>query len=167
MKKMLCVLGLLAAIGARAQGTDEVWKPFQFVMGDWVGAGAGKPGEATGGFSLKPDLGDKILVRRNLNQYPDRDGGARVTHEDLMVIYPAQGGSPFRAEYFDNEGHVIHYKVTIGENRLEFLSDGPAAGPRFRLTYERKPDDTVGIDFAIAPPNQEFHPYLTGTVKRK
>ena len=32
-------------------------------------------------------------------------------HSDLLYIYPE--GSGFKAIYFDNEGHVIHYAISF------------------------------------------------------
>src|SRR5271169_1759634 len=168
MKKLFCAFVLLLSLLATAQGSDEPWKPFQFIIGDWVGKGSGKPGESDGEFSLKPDLDRKILVRRNHNEYPARAGQSKGSvHDDLMIIYPPQGAGPYRAEYFDSEGHVLHYVISSSENALVFVSDGPASVPRFRLTYKKKSENTLQIDFAMAPPNQDFHPYVSGTVTRK
>jgi hypothetical protein len=168
MKRIFCAGALLISLLCPARGADDLWKPFQFIIGDWVGGGSGKPGQGTGEFSLKPDLSNKILVRRNRNEYPAQAGQAKgLTHEDLMIIYPPQGSEPYRAVYFDSEGHVIHYAITASEDKIVFLSEGAPAAPRFRLTYHKKANDALDIDFAMAPPNQDFHPYLSGTVTRK
>ena len=104
-----------------------------------------------GGFSLRPELGGKVLVRRNLS-------GA---HEDLMVI------DPDGADYWDNEGHVIHYTVTADGKSAVFLSKEDAPGPRYRLTYVSTGADTVSIKFEIAPPGKPFQLYLEGKARRK
>lgn len=152
----------------KIDGADDPWKPLQFMIGDWVGTGSGKPGQGGGEFSLRPDLANKILVRHNHSEYPARPGQSQgVVHDDLMIIYLPQGSGAFRAEYFDSEGHVIHYVISFSEDKAVFLSDAPTSSPRFRLTYQKKSENELGIDFAIAPPNQDFHPYLSGTVTRK
>lgn len=148
--------------------SDDAWMPFQFLVGDWVGSGSGKPGEGTGEFSLKFDLSHKILVRRNRNQLAPKPGeNTGATHEDLMIIYPQSGQRPFRAEYFDNEGHVIHYVVSFAEHKAIFQTDDPGVAPKFRLTYELKSDGNLTIDFAVAAPGKEFQTYVRGTARRK
>ena len=131
------------------------WAPLSFLLGDWQGEGIGNSGE----FSLHPDLSGNVLVRRNLANTP----GGR--HEDLMVIYPETPG--FRAIYFDNEGHVLHYRVATAESQAVFTSEeGP--GPRFRLTYRKNPDATVRIVFEIAPPGgTAWKTYIEGSARRK
>jgi hypothetical protein len=87
---------------------------------------------ATGWTTLSRDLGDRVVVRRNHASYPAKDGKPASEHDDLMVLF-SEGGR-LRAEYFDSEGHVIRYEVQAPANRLVFLSEPSAGGPRFRLT---------------------------------
>jgi hypothetical protein len=130
------------------------WAPLSFLLGTWLGEGKGSSGE----FSLQPDLGGRVLVRHHAATV----GTER--HEDLMVIYPE--ASSFRADYWDSEGHTIHYRVTTAEGQAVFTSEeGP--GPRFRLTYRKNPDATLRIVFEIAPPGGELKTYLEGSAHRK
>jgi len=170
MKSSLLLLLLLGLTQSQVSAAEvpETWKPFQFMMGDWVGVGAEKSSQGTGEFSLQFDLGQKILVRKNrakLGQSTAQLPGG--LHEDLMVIYPQAGTHRFRADYFDNEGNVIHYGITFAEHKVVFESDEPASPTRFRLTYELKPDGSLNIDFAIAPPGKSFQTCLSGAAKRK
>jgi len=149
----LALAGSPAALAQPAAAKPD-WSPLSFLFGEWVGAGSNSSGE----FSLQPDLQGNVLVRKNVATTPTG------RHEDLMVIYPEAPG--FRAIYFDNEGHVIHYRVTTAENQAVFTSEeGP--GPRFRLTYRKNGDGTVRTVFEIAPPGGEFKTYLEGTVRKK
>ena len=146
----------------------ESWKPFQFLIGDWVGSGAGKPGQGTGEFSLKFDLDNKILVRRNHNQLaPTAGQPSGALHEDLMIIYRQPANSSFRADYFDNEGHVIRYAISFAEHAAVFESDEPGNTTKFKLIYELRPDGLLNIQFAVAAPGKPFQTYVTGTAKRK
>jgi hypothetical protein len=171
MKNILVWVGLLVlGIQSRsfAEDVPEVWKPFQFLIGDWIGSGSGKPGQGSGEFSLKFDLDNKILVRRNRNQLAPTAGQASAAvHEDLMVIYPQPGNSSFRAVYFDNEGHVIHYGISLADRTAVFESNEPGNATKFKLTYELKPDALLSIQFAIAAPGKPFQTYVSGTAKRK
>ena len=46
-----------------------------------------------------------------------------------MVIYLDE--KDLKAIYFDNEGHVIHYKVEPGPDSVRFLNE------QYRLTYRK------------------------------
>ena len=133
----------LLLFGWAAPAHAEAWDTLRFLQGDWIAEG--------GGFSLHPELDGRILVRRN------RSGA----HEDLMVIHPAG------ADYWDNEGHVIHYALTADGKSAVFLSRKEPAGPRFRLTYVSTGVDNVSIKFEIAQPGKAFQTYVEGKARRK
>jgi hypothetical protein len=83
-----------------------------------------------------------------------------------MLIYAERPG-PLRAIYADNEGHVIHYEISIpGTDSAVFLSDSADPGPRFRLTYHLN-DRVLAIRFEMtAPGSSVFSTYLEGTARR-
>ena len=167
---LLVVLAVFAAGGwTLVQAKDDPWEPFHFLIGEWVGEG--KEGQGTGHFSLAPDLGRKILMRRNHAELPAANGRPAAVHEDLMVIYKSQDGKSAKAIYFDSEDHVINYTVTFSPDKqtLTFISTPAPGAPRFRLTYQKEADDRVGIKFEIAPPAkpEEFKTYLEGKARKK
>lgn len=157
---------LCVAVSSRAQ--EDAWPEFRFLIGEWVADA--KPGEGTGSFSLAPDLQGKILVRKNRAEVVAAQGRPAGTHEDLMVIHREEGTRQVRASYFDNEGHVIQYKVAPAAEGtgLVFVSEAQAGTPRFRLTYTAVAPNGVKIVFEIAPPGQpeQFRTYLEGTARR-
>lgn len=135
------------------------WAPLAFLVGNWEGVDNGAGG-SRGSFSLQPDLGGKVLVRRNVNESP------QGRHEDLMVLY--REGDAFRAFYVDNENHVIHYAVVAEGGSVTLTSDEVPGRPRFRLTYQQAGDAKLDIVFAIQPPGApDFKTYLQGTVVRR
>ncbi len=173
MSKLIALLGgvvLFATTGlgqppGRSQGGDDL----QFMMGEWVGEGSGSPGEGTGGFTFTSDLQGKILVRKNYAVYPKTPDRPAFRHDDLMIAYREQSGTT-KAIYFDNEGHVIPYTVSIERGKSAvFVSDTSAAGPRFRLTYTSPAPDSLRIQFDIAPPGKPnaFSPYISATAHKK
>jgi len=168
-QKLLIGFTLLIIANSSVRADEDHWQPFHFLIGEWVGEG--KEGQGTGRFSLMPDLGGKILVRRNHAELPAGNGRPAGVHDDLMVIYKSQDGKSFKAIYFDSEDHVINYTVTFPRNNrqmLTFLSDAAPGAPRFRLTYQKEGDDRIGIKFEIAPPGKaEFKTYLEGKAKKK
>jgi hypothetical protein len=171
---LLTILMTFSAISYPAQEQSskagDPWAPFQFIVGDWAGAGSGQPGEAVlGSTSFSFDLGKTILVRRNRAQFapgPGEKSGA--LHEDLLIIYRETDEPKFRAVFFDNEGHVIYYRVSLPANQpsVVFESDASDRAPRFRLVYEMGSDGLLSVKFMVAPPGGEFKTYTKGIIKR-
>jgi hypothetical protein len=173
MQKGLWVLLLVLAIrilcAAQSLSTPP-WTKFQFLVGSWKAAGVGSPGQGAGEFSFAFDLQRRVLVRRSHTEYPATVNRSAFAHDDLMVIY-ADEQQLFRADYYDNEGHVIRYAIEFSSdgNSCTFVSHPLASQPRFRLTYNKLMNDQVTIKFEIAPPGQpdSFKMYVEGTAKRK
>jgi hypothetical protein len=136
---------------------DAALEPLRPLLGAWEGSDPTL--HATGRFTLEPELGGKVLVRKNRNDSPQGH------HDDLMVVFGAPSG--LRASYFDSEGHVIQYAVTATADRIELVSDELPGQPRFRLRYDRHGADELAVEFAIAMPGApEFRHYTGGVVHR-
>ena len=146
---------------------QDAFAPLRFLLGEWQGEdGKGAPGTPSRGeFSLREELGGKVLVRRNFAEYPAQAGRAAFRHDDLMTIF-TEGGQ-LKALYTDNEGHVIHYAITQAaeDEGAVFLSEGP--GSRFRMTFLRKRADLVTIKFEIAQPGKDFATYVEANARKK
>ena len=157
-KTLLFVLTLIASACLQAQqsrpGND--WKDFDFVLGDWKWSGGGKPGEAKGVSTFRPDLLGTVLVRTNHLDYPATKERAAFAHDDLIYVYRDPVDKTLRAIYFDGEGHVIRYRVTVApdKNSIEFLSDAAPDGTTCRMTYRKVTADSVTETFEIAPPGK-------------
>ena len=169
---LLLLLGALifAPMALGGQNKDPGWAAWQSLIGDWVGEGKGTPGEATGGFSFSPDLQGRVLVRRNWAGYPEGNGRPAFKHDDLMVIYHDSDNTT-RATYYDNEGHVIDYRVSVSSDgqTFTFISDASPSTPRFRFVYSQVKDGHLSMGFDIAPPGEPdaFKPYIKATAHRK
>jgi hypothetical protein len=131
---------LIVAMCLRAQ---DPWKPLQFLMGQWVG-------EGNGACSFDFDLERKVLIRKSY----------AGSHHDLTVIYADPASKGLKAIYFDNEDHVIEYKVESGPDSVRFLNEG------YRLTYRKAGEGKVTLDFDIAPPGKPFANYIHAVLKR-
>lgn len=143
-------------------------QPFAFLVGEWASAGAGQPGIATGSAVFTRDLQDNVIVRRSHADYPAADGNPASRHEDLMVIHAA-GDGPVRAEYYDNEGHVIRYVVSSHKaGEAVFLSAPQPGQPRYRLSYELGDDGVLKGDFAVSPTGaaDAFKSYLSWELRK-
>jgi hypothetical protein len=167
---LFCLFAACLPISAQPPASAPDWSAWQFLVGDWIGEGGGAPGQGTGGFTFSLDLQNRVLVRKNFAEYPAETGRPAYRHDDLMIIYQ-EPGKPTRADYWDNEGHVIHYTATLAKdgNAVTFLSDSLATISRFRLTYARLGDGRLTILFEIAPPDHPtgFAKYLEATARKK
>jgi hypothetical protein len=164
---LILALALLVALPMVARGAaPDPWARWRFLLGEWTSAG--DPNAGSGGSTFALELDGNILVRHNRADYPATPGRAAVAHRDLLIVYPGACDSLFRASYFDNEGHVIQYRVLApgAGGRLVFDSDSPEPGPRFRLTYETQADGGIAVAFFTAPPGGELKRYVSGTLRR-
>lgn len=164
----LCLL-LFAGTSLRAQDSTTTWSHF---VGEWQGQGAGEPGQSSaGGFTFTPELNGKILVRRNFAEYAATRNRPAYRHDDLMVTYFDPESKKWRADYWDNEGHIIRYTAQlINDGRsATFVSDTAAAQPTYRLTYVAEGDNELAIKFEIAPPDKpaQFATYINARATRK
>ena len=109
------------------------------------------------------------MVQTNHAEYPGSGGRPRLVHDDLMIICRIENGE-VRADYYDTEGHVIHYSVdTAQSGEITFRSDPSAAGPGYRLKYKLRQDGAVQGEFVIAPPGTPgaFKVYLSWEMRKQ
>jgi len=152
---------LALALVALAQDPWKAWEP---LLGEWVADA--RPDGSTGSFTLERAVDGRVLLRKNVANYPASTDRPAGHHEDLMVVF--QEGKATRADYFDNEGHVIRYAVTFGDGNARFVSDVVPGAPRFRLTYRWSNAKALDLTFEIAPPGspEAFRPYIQATLHR-
>ncbi len=178
MKFKVALLGILltaafeffgsSPILAQPKAESDPWKSFHFLLGQWES----KPDStgAFGGSTFSLELQNRILMRKNFANYPASSGKPAINHEDLLVMYQ-QPGNPVEANYWDNEGHAIHYLARFSDNQdtLALTSDVVQNSPRFRLSYIRMGGDSLKVGFEFAPPDNPdgFKPYLTGMLHKK
>ena len=138
--------------------------PLQFLLGQWEGVG--DQAGATGGFSFAPGLQDRVILRTNYSNTPANGTTPASRHDDLMVIHV--DADVVKADYFDSEGHTIHYVANARPGEVVFLSEIAASAPTYRLTYTRGPAATLIGKFEVAPPGRPdaFAPYLSWTARK-
>jgi hypothetical protein len=144
------------------------WEAWQSLIGFWVGEGG--PGRGISQFSFLPDLQGKILVRKNHAEYPASQDRPAAVHDDLLIVY-GDTDADRQAVYFDNEGHVIEYAVSVSADRktIIFVSPAAAGAPRYRLSFFEQDRDRFRITFEIAPPGkpEAFATYVAGFARRR
>jgi hypothetical protein len=168
MRRLILAVILLSCCSLAQQPSKDKWADWQRFLGTWEGTGSGAPGQGSGSFSFTPDLQGAVLVRHNYAQYPATKDEPSYRHDDLMVIYP--DGNKTRADYWDNEAHVIHYWVefTDGARKLVMTSDASQPGPHYRLTYLKTGDNDLKLTFEIAPTDapDKFKTYIEAAARR-
>jgi hypothetical protein len=161
MRRSFVLAALLLPALARADSLSD-WKP---LLGSWA---AEVPG-GKGWFTLEPGVQDRVLIRKNHAEYAATKDRPANVHDDLMVIYTEGDGT--RADYYDSEGHVIHYRVTLtpSDKKAVFVSEAQAGAPRYRLTYDFATKDVLDFSFDIAAPDAPgtWKTYMSAKIHRK
>ncbi len=133
--------------------------PYTFLLGEWVACDSAHAGAGTATFTR--GLQDRVIIRTSYAITPAGDGKPASRHDDLMILFTGPEG--VKADYYDNEGHVIRYVVhSPSAGEAVFLSESSASGPRFRLSYKLEATGKLSGEFAMAFPGapDEFKPYL-------
>jgi hypothetical protein len=154
----------------REPRSERAWAALEFLVGTWTGEGSGDPGQSTGGFSFNWELQKKILVRRSQANYVATANRPAYSHEDLTIIYAESSSDRLRATYFDNEGHVIRYAISVSDdgNAIVFQSDVTSTSPTYRFAYSKTGSTTMKLKFEVAPPGKpdSFVAYIEGSARR-
>lgn len=165
MKWIARLLPLLFVLSIHAQSTPaktDQWSALSFLEGTWDAKATGNGGAAAmGSYTFRLELRDHILARHSDLSQCKGPSTFDCDHGDLLYIYRDAPTQPFKAIYFDNEGHVIHYDVsTPSPVSAIFLSDSSQPGPQFRLTYELKEQVMYGRFQLRMPGQQDWKSYL-------
>jgi len=157
-------LTVIAVDGLHAQQADPL-APLRFLVGDWEAVNS--PAGESGGFSFSLGVQNHVMMRANHAVYEATATRPASRHDDLMVIFTE--GDVLKADYFDNEGHVIHYDVASKRDREAVFHSAPTTkAPGYRLSYVLMPEGLLKGQFEVSPPGdrETFTPYLTWTARR-
>lgn len=173
MKRLFLAFVIMSCIPLMAQttsnGNPDLFRSLSFLEGTWD---ANVQNNATvtgsGRYTFQRELDGHILARHSTND-PNCKAPANFdcAHGDLLYVFQDAPGTPLKAIYFDNEGHVIHYDIsTPSSNRVVFLS-GPTAGPKFQLTYELNSGVMTGRFQMQMPGQSDWRTYLEWSGRRR
>ena len=126
------------------------------------------PVNVIGTYTFRPELGNHILARHTTSiEGCEGPSTFDCDHGDLLYVYQDGAGQPLKANYFDNEGHVIHYDVsTSTTTSVAFLSE-PGSGPQFRLTYQLAAGVMTGRFQIHMPGQSDWRTYLEWSGSRR
>jgi hypothetical protein len=167
---VLCLGGLYAPCALSAEPAIDPWKSLQFLIGTWEahtqGGSAGAAGAGT--YTFQPELRNHVLARHSSSEKCKGPADFDCEHSDLLYVYQDAPGQSYKAIYFDNEGHVIHYDVSVPAlTTAVLLSEPSRPGPQFRLIYELKGATMYGKFQMRAPGQTEFRSYLEWSGPKK
>lgn len=140
-----------------------------FLQGTWNARAEGSNGAAADGFySFQLELKNHVLARHSHTGNCKGPAEYDCDHSDLLYIYAEPAGQTLKAVYFDSEGHVIHYDVSIpAPDAAVFLSDRSDPGPQFQLTYRLKGANMAGRFETRMPGQGHWQPYLEWNGSRR
>ena len=158
---------LVLLIGACALSAQPPLERVSFLVGNWTTDTDTELGHATALSTFALELDRQILTRRGSTKYISGKLAGQQ-HDDLLIVYPEGPDRALKAIYFDAEGHVIHYTVTIPEpNTAVFDSDPVQPGPRYRLTH-KVTGRQMETKFEVAAPGKsDYRMYVSGVSTRK
>jgi len=168
-RRLAFVFLLLLTIGLQtAHAQSPVASPFaglSFLLGTWDAIP--DPVSGTGSCTFAMDLQGHAIIRTNHADTPAANGRPAAKHDDLMVIY--MEGATIKADYYDNEDHVIRYVITTpSPNVAVFLSPSSATAPGYRLTYTLDGPKVVSGQFDLsAPGTATFATYLSWKMNKR
>jgi hypothetical protein len=158
-----------ASLTAQMPAKADPWTGLHFLVGSWEAktTGGAAQAESSGDYSFHFELRGHVLARHSAGKNCKGPDDFDCQHNDLLYIYPEGPVQALQAIYFDNEGHVIHYSVSIPRpGRVVFLSDPALPGPQFRLTYELAGGVMTGRFQLQLPGQTEFATYLEWSGKQ-
>jgi hypothetical protein len=160
---VLGLAGLYATYASQAESEIDAWKSLQFLIGTWEARtqGGSAGAAAAGTYAFQLELRNHVLARHSSKDKCNAPADFNCEHSDLLYVYQGAPGQSYKAIYFDNEGHVIHYDVSVPTpTSAVFLSEPSRPGPQFRIIYELQGLTMYGKFQMRAPGQTEFHSYL-------
>jgi hypothetical protein len=161
---------LLSVLFFQQAAAPDPWQAVRFLEGTWnAKTSTGSAGAvAAGTYTFKRDLNGHVLIRTTEAAGCKGPEDFNCNHSDLLTIYQEARGEPLQAIYFDNEGHVIRYRLSApGEKSAVFLSDPTTKGPQYQLVYELKSDVMNGKFQMRMPGKTAWTSYLEWSGSKK
>lgn len=160
---LFCTAAVYAQNAPTPESAPGAWQSLQFLIGTWEAKTLGGSAKAAGSgtYLFQLELRNHILARHSSGAECKGPADFNCAHSDLLYVYQEAAGQPYKAIYFDNEGHVIHYQVsTPTASSVIFLSDPSRPGPQFRLSYALNGSIMSGKFQMRMPGQAEFISYL-------
>ena len=165
---VLCSVPLLAQAPHNPAGADP-FSSLAFLEGTWDANVQNNTAiQQAGRYTFDRELNGHVLAR-----HATTDPGCKAptsfdcSHNDLLYVFQETPGGSLKADYFDSEGHVIHYDVTTPTPTSVVFLSTPGPGPQFRLSYELSGKTMTGKFQMHMPGQGDWRTYLEWSGSRK
>ena len=165
---VLCSGPLLAQAPQNTANADQ-FSSLAFLEGTWDANVQNNAAiQQAGLYTFDRELSGHVMARHATN-----DPGCKAptsfacSHSDLLYVFQEMPGSALKADYFDSEGHVIHYDVTTPTPTSVVFLSTPGPGPQFKLSYELSGKVMTGRFQVHMPGQGDWRTYLEWSGSRK
>ena len=152
---------------------ENLWQPFEFMVGTWKGRGGGQPGIGDYQRTIRFIFDRKFLEISNKSTYPPSpENPAGEVHQDLGYMSYDRKRKSFVLRQFHLEGFVNQYRlesISADGKQIVFTSEAIeniASGWRARETYQIAGPDEFTETFELASPENAFEVYTQVTLHR-
>ena len=169
MKVLWLALAVLLPHPACAQTAVDPFEPLSFLEGTWdANVQSNAAIKLAGRYTFARELGGHVLARHATSD-PSCTAPTNFdcAHSDLLYVFQDAPGAALRADYFDNEGHVIHYDVSKPTPTSVVFLSAPGPGPQFRLAYELSAGVMTGRFQMHMAGQGDWRTYLEWSGRRK
>ena len=148
------------------------WRPFQelgFLVGSW--SGAAESGARVGGRVARftPEFSGNYLVHRG-STILTADDGKEETIEEVGYFAYDREKRRYVASYFFSTGISATFDVEVAPESARLVSRellNAEAGTKARMLFARKADGELSLSMDLAPPDKDFVPFLTSSLRKK
>lgn len=178
MKQFLLVIFLVMPLTViMGQGQEEaekqdIWEPFQFLIGQWMGTGEGKSGESYVRRDYRYKFDRKFIYYHNRAVFkPSEKNRKGEIHEDFGVLSYDKIHKLYVFRQFHREGFVNQYVVEFSADgrTVTFTSENLENSPpgwKVRLVIQNEGTDKISERFELAGPGKEFGCLMTNRLTR-
>jgi hypothetical protein len=170
---ILLVMPLVLLMGQEPEKKSDVWEPFQFFIGKWLGTGAGKSGESALNREYDFKFNKKFIYYSNRAVFkPTEKNKKGEIHEDFGVFSYDSIRKKHIFRQFHGEGFVNHYVVEISPDGMAYTLSSEnienlPPGWKVRLVIKIEDKDKFSEKFELAGPGKDFSCLITNQFTRE
>jgi lysophospholipase L1-like esterase len=175
MRKLIfCFLGITGFLFAQDKIKEDIWEPFRYFEGEWMGDEAGKSGIGKGERSIEFIMDKTYLFYKNTSHFePQEKNPKGETHEDWTFFSFNKNRQKYIIREFHSEGFVNQYildSLSNDNHTFVYISENVENAPpgiQARLTYKILSKNKFKEIFELASSGKNFTVWLENIWTRK
>jgi len=176
MRKKLLLYSMLlpALLLGHPEKKQDIWEPFQFLVGEWEGKGEGKSGLSQVEKNFHFIMNGKYLHLKTRAVFEPQERNLEgEVHEDWGFFSYDLFKKKFVFRQFNSEGFINQYVLeSISDDGKTLIFDSEQLenappGWRARITYKIVDDYNLVESFDLATPGKELQCYIRNVLERK